>query len=207
MSVVTLSATFGAGGPFIGPAVAERLGLPFLDRGIPTKVAAELGVAVEEAEARDEQTQGWLTRLLTGIAPMSAEYMLGSDVPRTALLSEDAFRDRTECVLRSVVAEGGGVILGRAGAVVLADCPDALHVRLDGEVNRRARQAAKAAEMPESEAMKLLRKVDKAREGYVKYFYKANPADPCYYHMTLDSTRLSFDTCTDLIVAAYEATH
>jgi cytidylate kinase len=206
MSVVTLSASFGAGGPFIGPAVAERLKLPFVDRAIPTKVAAELGVAVEEAEARDEQTQGWLTRLLTGIAPMSAEYMLGSDVPRTALLSEDAFCQRTQEVLRGVVAEGGGVILGRAGALVLADCPTALHVRLDGEVNRRARQAAKAANLSEAEALKLLRKVDKTREGYVRHFYQADPADPCHYHMTLDSTRLSFDTCTDLIVAAYEAT-
>ena len=44
MGVVTLSAAYGAGGPEIGPAVAERLGLPFHDRVIPVKVAGRLGV-------------------------------------------------------------------------------------------------------------------------------------------------------------------
>lgn len=206
MSVVTLSASFGAGGAVIGPAVAERLQLPFIDRAIPTQVAAELGVAVEMAEARDEQLQGWLTRWLTGIAPISAEYMLASDVPRSALLSEEAFLERTQVVLRRAVASGGGVILGRAGALVLADCATALHVRLDGDADRRARQAARAANMTEQEATKLLREVDRARTSYVRHFYRADPADPCHYHMTLDSTRLSFEACTDLIVAAYSAT-
>jgi hypothetical protein len=37
--VVTLSASFGAGGSVIGPRVAEELGLPFLDRAIPVAVA------------------------------------------------------------------------------------------------------------------------------------------------------------------------
>ena len=32
MGVVTLSASYGAGGPEVAPAVAERLGLPFHDR-------------------------------------------------------------------------------------------------------------------------------------------------------------------------------
>jgi hypothetical protein len=186
--------------------VAERLHLSFIDRAIPLQVAAELGVAVEEAEARDEQAQGWLTRMLTGIAPMSAEYMLGSDSPRSALLSEEAFLERTRAVLRRVVEDRGGVILGRAGALVLADCATALHVRLDGDANRRARQAAHAANITEQEAMRLLRKVDSARTGYVRNFYRADPADPCHYHMTLDSTRLPFEACTDLIVAAYSAT-
>ncbi|HEY0540394.1 MAG TPA: cytidylate kinase family protein, partial [Actinoallomurus sp.] len=36
--VVTVSATFGAGGSVIGPAVAERLGKPFVDRAIPYTV-------------------------------------------------------------------------------------------------------------------------------------------------------------------------
>jgi cytidylate kinase len=205
MSVVTLSASFGAGGAVIGPAVAERLGLPFIDRAIPTQVAAELGVAAEAAEARDETAPRLLTRILTSIAPVSAEYMIGFDNPRAALLTEESFLERTQLVLRRCVGERGGVILGRAGAIVLADCPGALHVRLDGDPDRRARQAARAAGMTEEQSMQLLREVDRTRAGYVKHFYRADPADPCHYHLTLDSTRLSFEACTDLIVTAYEA--
>ena len=42
--VVTLAALYGAGGTVVGPRVAERLGVPFLDRGILTAVAKRLGV-------------------------------------------------------------------------------------------------------------------------------------------------------------------
>ena len=40
--VVTLAAFYGAGGTVVGPRVAERLGVPFLDRGILTAVAKRL---------------------------------------------------------------------------------------------------------------------------------------------------------------------
>jgi len=42
--LIALSASYGAGGNAIGPALAERLGVPFLDRAIPIRVAARLRV-------------------------------------------------------------------------------------------------------------------------------------------------------------------
>lgn len=39
--VVTLASLFGAGGSVVGPRVAERLGVPFLDRAIPEAVAKQ----------------------------------------------------------------------------------------------------------------------------------------------------------------------
>jgi shikimate kinase len=52
--IVTLSAPFGAGGSVIGPAVAERLGIPFVDRAIPAAVAHDLAVSVDQALAHDQ---------------------------------------------------------------------------------------------------------------------------------------------------------
>jgi shikimate kinase len=45
--VVTLAAFYGAGGTVVGPRVAERLGVAFLDRGILTAVAQRLRVPEE----------------------------------------------------------------------------------------------------------------------------------------------------------------
>ena len=39
--VVTLASLYGAGGSVVGPRVAERLGVPFLDRAIPDAVAKQ----------------------------------------------------------------------------------------------------------------------------------------------------------------------
>jgi Cytidylate kinase-like family len=59
MSLVTLSAAYGAGGSEVGPELAQRLGVPFVDRLIPAQVADGLGVRNDEACAHDEVSRGW----------------------------------------------------------------------------------------------------------------------------------------------------
>ena len=43
MTIVTVSASYGALGSEVGPRLAERLGVPFLDRAIPSEVARAAG--------------------------------------------------------------------------------------------------------------------------------------------------------------------
>jgi cytidylate kinase len=205
MHVVTISATYGAGGAVVGPAVADRLGVPFVDRAIPVAVANDLGIPVDDALSRDERVKGWLSRMLAATAPLSAEWMVGPDHARTALLSDVAVLRCTEGAIRKAVSTDGGVILGRAAAIVLRDHPTAFHVRLDGDPDRRVRQATTLLGISEQEAEEAMLRNDKARVAYVRHFYGADPASPEHYHLVLDSTRVPLDTCTEIIVAAVEA--
>ena len=67
MTLVAISASYGAGGSRVGPALAERLGVPFVDRAIPMAVAERLDVSPDDATAYDEQAPGgWLERMLRG---------------------------------------------------------------------------------------------------------------------------------------------
>jgi len=202
MYVVTLSAAFGAGGGVVGPAVAERLDVPFIDRAIPAAVANDLGVSLEDAMSRDEQVKGWLSRMLAAAAPLSSDYMIGYDPPRMALLPDSEFVTCTQSAIRKHVGAQGGVILGRAAAIVLRDHPTALHVRLDGDPERRVRQAMELLHLDEREARNALEQNDGARTAYVRHFYRTDPASPDHYDLVLDSTRLSLDACVDLIVTA-----
>jgi cytidylate kinase len=54
----------------------------------------------------------------------------------------------------------------------------------------------------EARARKLLIETDRAREAYVKHFYKCDARDATKYHVVLDSTALELDLCVDLIVTA-----
>jgi Cytidylate kinase-like family len=202
MYVVTLSATYGAGGGVVGPAVAERLDVPFIDRAIPAQVATDLGVSYEDALARDEQCKGWFQRVLTAAAPMSSDFMIGYAPPRTVLLPDSEFVACTEAAIRKAISGKGGVILGRAAAILLRDHSTALHVRLDGDPERRVRQAMIMGGLAEDEAREAMSRNDSARTTYVRHYYRADPTDPSHYDLLLDSTRLSLDTCIDLITAA-----
>jgi hypothetical protein len=200
--VVTISASYGAGGAFVGPAVAEKLGVPFLDRAIPVAVANDLRIPVEDALNREEQVQSWLTRMLTSAAPYSAQWMIGTTPPPGALLPDEHVHACTERAIRAGVREQGGVILGRAAAIVLRDHPTALHVRLDGDPERRVRQAMRLLGVSEREARDALTRNDNARTAYVRHFYRTDPASPEHYHLVLDSTRIAPEDCTEIIVAA-----
>src|SRR3954469_8156551 len=137
ITLVTLSASYGAGGSHVGPALAERLGVPFVDRAVPAAIADRLGISQTAAEQLDEDVERGIDRVLAHLAPVGEFY--GDVDPE--LLRRSSHHEAAEEVIRQVAATGRGVILGRAGAVVLADDPRALHVRLDGPPEARVAQA------------------------------------------------------------------
>ncbi|WP_242903846.1 cytidylate kinase-like family protein [Actinomadura terrae] len=209
--VVTISATFGAGGATVGPMVADALGLPFLDRAIPEIVAGEIGCTLEEALAHDGRAERGIGRILAGAARLPTVAMGAMEVylPDRTIVPAEEFVEHTERIITRA-ADSGGVLLGRAAAVVLADRPDALHVRLDGPRERRVLLAASempggGSGAPERDVERMLDDNDRARTAYVKHFYGADPADPRLYHLVIDTTRLPVPAAAALIVDAARA--
>jgi cytidylate kinase len=196
--VVTLSAAYGAGGSQVGPRLAEELGVPFVDRAIATEVATQLAMPVDDALARDDSGPTALDRLLRSLAAVGP--MTGVDL--TADFGSLSFAEATEQVIRRHADTTGGVILGRAGAVVLAGRPGTLHVRLSGPVPRRVEQAMRVEGIDRRAAERRVADNDAARESYVRSFYGVHPTDPALYHMVLDSTALPLEECATLIARA-----
>ena len=99
MTLVTLSAPYGAGGSQVGPAVAERLGVPFVDRAIPT--------AWRSGSPSRCATRSSATRRSAAGSPArcsrsarSGPVLAGATPVPDAMLTDDAFREATEQVLR-----------------------------------------------------------------------------------------------------------
>jgi cytidylate kinase len=200
VGIVTVSAPYGCGGAEIAPAVAERLGLPFHDRAIPAQVAGRLGVPVEEAEANDETVVGGLWRLVASLGTMPDP--VGGVLPTSSLPDARAYREQTERVLSEIADGAGGVVLGRAGALVLRERSDALHVRLDGSQPRRLSAAVLRSGRPEDQVRREMEAADRSREAYVRHFYRCDPGEARHYHLVIDSTVLPLDTVIELIVTA-----
>jgi cytidylate kinase len=195
--VVTVSASYGAGGSWVGPEVAERLGCRFIDRAIPVQVAERLSVPVEHAHAYDETAAPPFTRLLARLPNTS-----GVVVPDA---TTESFCRETERLLIDAAQAGDVVVLGRAGAIVLRDHPGVLRVRLDGPAEARVFQAMRVEEVDEDEARRRQRSSDRARMDYVKHFYRADIRDPSHYHLVLNSTAVPLPICVELIVSAARA--
>ena len=199
--VVTISASYGAGGSYVGPRVAERLEVPFVDRAIPGEVAQRLAVPLHEAVRRDESAGTVFERFVRALAPAGLPFG-ARPLLEHECVDDNAYRDATEQVIREQAASAGSVILGRAAALVLRDHPGALHVRLHGPKDRRVERAMAADDLPRGEAERRLVDNDRAREAYVQHFYGANARDQDLYHLSLDTTAIDLDCCVDMIVTA-----
>ena len=200
---ITISSSFASGGATIGPAVADRLGLKFFDRAIPVAVAKQLDVDVDEAVAGDMKAPGRLERMLSAISSVSLPTGL-PDVPGDLFSSPDRFKIATERILRQIADGEGGVVHGRAAMVVLRDRPDVLCVRLDGPADVRLAQQVERHGGDRKEIEAEMRSTDAAREAYSRTFYGVSQDDPTLYHLSIDTTVISWDAATDLIVAAAE---
>jgi cytidylate kinase len=100
------------------------------------------------------------------------------------------------------MADGRGVILGRAGALALREDPRALHVRLDGPLEARVVQAMRIEGVDEATARRRLKETDGARERYVRDLYGVDPTDSALYALVLDGTVLHLECCVQTIAAA-----
>ncbi|MCU1454133.1 MAG: hypothetical protein JWN46_2279 [Acidimicrobiales bacterium] len=199
--MVTVSATYGAGGSIVAPRLAERLGLPFADRLIPARGSTDLPSA-EESLTDEERNQVRGRRLLDRLVMLAPSMNLPT--PDAADL-RDQLRDRVAASLRDLVDQGGAVLLGRAGAVVLADRPGAFHARLDGPEARRIERASRTELIDVATARDRLRETDAARSRYVQRLYGRDPADATLYHVVLDPTVLPVDDLVEILAIAAEA--
>jgi cytidylate kinase len=196
MPLVTVSASYGSGGSEVAPALAERLGVPFVDRVVSPEMAQRL--------AQDEN-EGLFWRLIRSISPAGG-LTAGSIHAERELHDRLTDRESLEAALRDVAAEGDAVILGRAGALALRDDPRALHVRLDGPREARVFRAMEIQGIDEPTARHRLTDTDRARERFVRDIYGLDPSDPGLYALVLDGTAFDTAACVDLIATAARIT-
>jgi Cytidylate kinase-like family len=202
--VVTLAAWYGAGGTVVGRQVAERLDVPFLDRGTLSAVAERTRVSEEAVAGPDDQqpeAHGAMGRFLGRRSRIPRH-------TRTPLkynsAGERRYRAETEEYLARATRTGA-VVLGRGGAVMLRSAPGALHVMLGGPRDARIRQAMALDGVDRKTAVRRQGVKDRARIEYVARSHRVYPLDADLYHLYLDTAALGMSACVDLIVAASQA--
>lgn len=195
--VLTVSATYGAGGSVIAPKLAERLALPFFDRLIAGGQAAN---SIVERLTQAERDQAPPAGILASLANLTS--VLGLPVSGADSDPRRQLRRQVETSVTEISTTTGGVILGRAAAVVLAGRPEAFNVRLTGPTDRCLARAMAIEAVPEAEARARQADTDKAWSKFVLRLFDRDPADPALYHLVVDATVFSIDTVVEMIAGA-----
>jgi cytidylate kinase len=189
--VVTLFESYGSGASSIGPRVAQALDVPFHPQAFSSE-------EIESGEA-ERENEGLLARVFSAMGGSSA----GLEGPAVAMAQRDDY-DLAMANTREVQeqARRGGIIVGRNGALILANRPAALHVKLDGPVARRIERAAQESGISLERAAKRQKREDQIRADMSLQFYGWDPRESERYHLVVNTGTMDLDTCVDIIVQA-----
>lgn len=214
MPVITIGRQFGAGGATVGRMLADRLHADFLDSNIIDEVARRLQLPKEEVEAEDEQPGSLLARLLVALGSASTEPLIPAEAgsawtPPNAAPAFDtrkAVLQITQHVIQEAARAGNVVIVGRGGAYILRDDPDALHVFLRAPESVRVKAAMQRQKIAsEEEAKKKLKQTEENWTSYIRQVYGHDRTHPAHYDMVLDTGRLGYDATVEAILAALKS--
>jgi cytidylate kinase len=107
-------------------------------------------------------------------------------------------------IINDLASKGACVFIGRCTDYILKDNKDAMHVFIYGDPKVRAERISKGDYEGKESPEKILKEKDNKRATNYAHFTGRLWGDPTNYDLMLNSSKLSFDECVDLIVEAYK---
>jgi cytidylate kinase len=193
--VVTIYGTYGAGAKQVGRGVAHHLGLPFFGPAFSSEAIEGAPDDVREQEA------AFLKKMIAVMAAAFGVAVIPDgtvDTHRQELIDEN--RRQVQGCERL-----GGVLVGRHGALLLADRPHTLHVLLTGSVEDRIERAATESGITREHASRRVEREDHVRADMAIALYDWDPRSPDHYDLVVNTSRIPLDGVVDAILAALRA--
>lgn len=107
--------------------------------------------------------------------------------------------NKTAKTVYQIAELGNVIIVGRAANIITSKLKNTFHVRLVAPLNERIKNAQKLYNLSRIESQKFLTKEDKSRKEFIFKHYHKNIDDPLLYHLTLNTSLLSFEEVAEII--------
>ena len=192
-NIITISRQFGSGGRTVGRMLAERLGVPFYDKGLVKQVADETGFDVGFIEENGE------------FSPSKSIFSFAMSQGIPIMQNGLSMSDFIFCVQRQVIlklAEQPCVIVGRGADYILRDREDCFNVFIHADVQSRSERIVKLYGESEKKPEQRLADKDKKRKIYYKRYTDREWGAAKNYDICLNSGKIGIDKCVELILDA-----
>jgi len=226
MPVIALGGLTAGGGRIIGPKIAKKLKIDYVDKDILKQAALQSGIDIELFTKKEESPTtfgqtfvGKISNILEKSAfsgavgdphfgPGAAAFLTHEFEDLTSqentekyhLNDQDYSKGINETVLQ--LAELGSiVIVGRGANIILKDDPRVLRIGLIANEVDRVNRIANHENVSYEEAEQLMNNRDAARiQFFQKFFNIEDPDNRFNYHAILNTSEMNFDLATDIII-------
>jgi cytidylate kinase len=186
MNVITVSREYGAGGGEVARRLVEILGWELLDQNLLHQAAMIEHLPDADLERLDEKAVSMADRFR--LHPPHQQYIHG--------LKEAA---------RQAAARGKTILVGRGTGQLLADLPNALHLRLVAPKEWRARRMAELQGWSLEQALARCTEVDRTRVRFTRYFFGNKAIQPAQYDLVVNTGWVGLDHVVASVAAMVRA--
>ena len=198
--VITIARSYGSGGRKMGRLLAKELGYEYYDREILRIASDESGISEELFRQADEKQRIPLFRI-------AREVYTGEVIPPDSddfISNENLFRYQAK-IIRELAATRNCVIVGRCANFILRGRDNVLNVFVTAPVVDCVRRVLETDGLNLEEAEKKIKKIDKRRADYFKYFTGRQWQDAALYDLCLNTGHMSEQKCVDIVRAYMDA--
>lgn len=195
--VITIERQYGSGGRLTGERLAKELGIHFYDEEILRMTSETSAIGEQYFRLADEKAgNNLLYRTVTSMKPELSE---PARAGHNLTSPENLFRFQSS-VIRRLAESESCIIVGRCGNYVLQDrLEDVIRIFVYADSVTRVRRIMDVDKVDEPEALRRMKKIDKERTEYHRYFTGREWMDMENYDLPINASRIDYDQMIMLI--------
>lgn len=194
--VITVARGFGSGGKVVSLKLSRKLGIPCYDQEI-LRMASEYSGINELLFARsDEKIKGSFLYQLV----MKSRSREIADPDSKDFVSDDNLYNIQAEIIRRLADTESCIIIGKCANDLLREYQNVISVYIEAPRAACLKAVTEKYDVDEGKAAKMIQKTDKYRSDYYTYYTGGKKwSDPIAYDMTLNSDRVGYEGCVELI--------
>ncbi len=197
--VITIGREFCSGGGDTAHKLSKLLDIPYYDKAIIDETVESTQLDTDVVVRHDEQPVGYMD--LGGFQYNNLWY---NGDPSLMLPTGMRVAEAQFTVIRRAAKRGPCVIVGRCADYALEEQENVLNVFIRSNPELRVKRAMELFKLTEGDARKLIRRTDKIRANYYRYYTQRIWGDPANYDLVIDAGKLGTDGAAYLIAAFAE---
>jgi len=192
--IVAISRQYGSGGRGVGKALADDLNIGCYDKELITLTAERSGLSHSYVERQEERSTTGFIANLSFNAYHGFDSIGYYDTPTT----DKMYLAQSE-VIRELASQGSCVIIGRCADYILRENPNLVRIFIRADYEDRIQRAVEEYSLERKSAISHVKKTDKVRANYYKFYTNRTWGDPEHSDLILNSSFTGLDGAVSLI--------
>lgn len=194
--IVTIGRQYGSGGSEVGRKLSEQLGIHCYDKNILRMDSVESGLKESYFHLADERAGNRLLyKIVSSLVPEQKAPSFGSDL----VSADNLFRFQSE-VIKKLAAAESCIFIGRCADYVLEGTNGLVKIFLYADMEARVERIRGKHLYEEKDLVKNIRRIDKERRDYHRYYTGRSWEDVENYDLMLNTGRIGIDGTVNVIL-------